>query len=97
MQKLEPIVSGLQLALEIAVPRGAREGDHVADVLHAGDVHDEALEAEAEALGTALRDQLAAIPNLPTDDVPEGADEAGNVEVSRWGTPRSFDFTRIVL
>ena len=52
-----------------------------------------ALEAEAEALGTALRDQLAAIPNLPADDVPEGADEAGNVEVSRWGTPRSFDFT----
>ena len=52
-----------------------------------------ALEAEAETLGNALRDQLAAIPNLPADDVPEGEDEAGNVEVSRWGTPRSFDFT----
>ena len=42
--------------------------------------------------GLSLRDQLAAIPNLPADDVPEGADEAGNVEVSRWGTPRAFDF-----
>ncbi|MEL7126271.1 MAG: serine--tRNA ligase, partial [Pseudomonadota bacterium] len=27
------------------------------------------------------------------DDVPDGADEADNVEVGRWGTPRSFDFT----
>ena len=25
--------------------------------------------------------------------MPEGADEAGNVEVARWGSPRSFDFT----
>ncbi|HEX7750774.1 MAG TPA: serine--tRNA ligase, partial [Novosphingobium sp.] len=31
-------------------------------------------------------------PNIPLDEVPEGADEAGNVEVSRWGTPRAFDF-----
>ena len=36
---------------------------------------------------------LAAIPNLPAPDVPEGADEADNVEVSRWGEPRQFGFT----
>ena len=36
---------------------------------------------------------LSAIPNLPAADVPEGADESGNVELKRWGTPRSFDFT----
>ncbi|MDX3908820.1 MAG: serine--tRNA ligase [Sphingobium sp.] len=35
---------------------------------------------------------LLAIPNLPADDVPQGADENDNVEVSRWGTPRAFDF-----
>lgn len=51
-----------------------------------------AIEADAEALGTALRATLAALPNIPADDVPVGADEAGNVEISRWGTPRSFDF-----
>ncbi|SEH19821.1 seryl-tRNA synthetase [Sphingopyxis sp. YR583] len=47
--------------------------------------------AERERLA-ALQDILAAIPNIPLDDVPEGEDEEGNVEISRWGTPRSFDF-----
>ena len=35
---------------------------------------------------------LAGIPNLPHESVPVGRDEAGNVEVLRWGTPRTFDF-----
>ena len=43
-------------------------------------------------LGVQLRDALAVIPNLPADDVPQGDDEAGNVEVGKWGTPRTFDF-----
>ncbi|KQZ60705.1 serine--tRNA ligase [Sphingopyxis sp. Root1497] len=47
--------------------------------------------AEREQLA-ALQDRLAALPNLPAADVPEGEDEDGNVEISRWGTPRSFDF-----
>ncbi|KMS57668.1 serine--tRNA ligase [Sphingobium cupriresistens] len=51
-----------------------------------------ALEAQDKAVGDALTAMLAAIPNLPADDVPQGADEADNVEVSRWGTPRDFDF-----
>jgi seryl-tRNA synthetase len=46
-----------------------------------------ALEAEeAEALA-ALNEALAAIPNLPAADVPDGADESDNVEISRWGDP----------
>lgn len=40
----------------------------------------------------ALQDMLAALPNLPAADVPEGEDEDGNVEIARWGTPRTFDF-----
>jgi seryl-tRNA synthetase len=35
---------------------------------------------------------MAEVPNLPQDDVPAGADETGNVEVRRWGTPRAYDF-----
>ncbi|MGL5631905.1 MAG: serine--tRNA ligase [Azovibrio sp.] len=35
---------------------------------------------------------LAALPNLPHECVPVGADETGNVEQKRWGTPRTFDF-----
>ena len=50
-------------------------------------------EAEVERLERELNAMLAAIPNLPAADVPEGADEHANVEVSRWGTPRSFEFS----
>lgn len=48
-------------------------------------------DAEREQLA-ALQDMLAAIPNIPLDDVPVGEDEEGNVEIARWGTPRTFDF-----
>jgi seryl-tRNA synthetase len=48
-------------------------------------------EAEREQLA-AVHDRLAALPNLPAAEVPEGEDEEGNVEISRWGTPRTFDF-----
>lgn len=49
-------------------------------------------EAEREQLA-ALQDILAALPNLPAADVPDGMDEDSNVEIARWGTPRTFDFT----
>jgi len=45
-----------------------------------------------EALQLELQSLLLAVPNLPHESVPVGADEHGNVEVRRWGTPRSFDF-----
>ncbi|MEA3542988.1 MAG: serine--tRNA ligase [Pseudomonadota bacterium] len=51
-----------------------------------------ALEAEERSAGELLTALLAAIPNLPASDVPDGVDEADNVELSRWGTPREFDF-----
>ncbi len=50
---------------------------------------------DADRLDKDLRDLLLTIPNLPLPDVPDGADEAGNVEIRRWGTPRSFDFTPV--
>jgi seryl-tRNA synthetase len=51
------------------------------------------VEAEAAETQASLDAILSAIPNLPAADVPEGEDEAGNVEQKRWGTPRAFDFT----
>lgn len=51
-----------------------------------------ALEQEERDLDLRQRDELSRLPNIPVAEVPEGEDEAGNVEVSRWGTPRSFDF-----
>ncbi|MEQ8923540.1 MAG: serine--tRNA ligase [Roseovarius confluentis] len=50
------------------------------------------LEAEAKAEDERLRDLLLSLPNLPADDVPEGADETDNVELHRWGTPPEFAF-----
>ena len=47
---------------------------------------------ELESIQVELDNLLLNIPNLPHESVPVGADEDGNVEVSRWGTPRSFDF-----
>lgn len=50
------------------------------------------LNDEAKAKDAALSDLLMGLPNVLADDVPEGADEADNVELKRWGTPRSFNF-----
>lgn len=46
-----------------------------------------------EAIQAELAVMLMSVPNLPHASVPEGADEAGNLEVRRWGVPRTFDFT----
>ena len=51
-----------------------------------------ALEQDERELEAGQADALAALPNLPADDVPVGADESGNVELTRWGTLRTFDF-----
>lgn len=50
------------------------------------------LEEQERTVSGELDALLASIPNLPFDDVPQGSDENDNVEVSRWGTPRAFDF-----
>ena len=48
--------------------------------------------AELEILLTKIKDITSTIPNIPDDSVPDGKDENDNVEVSRFGTPRTFDF-----
>ena len=45
-----------------------------------------------EQLQGELQAMLVAVPNLPHESVPVGADESANVEVRRWGQPRAFDF-----
>ena len=46
-----------------------------------------------EAIQAELATMLMSLPNLPHASVPDGADERGNVEVRRWGTPATFTFT----
>lgn len=50
------------------------------------------LEEQERKVSVELDALLASLPNLPFADVPEGADEKDNVEVARWGEPRTFDF-----
>src|SRR6185295_11896408 len=63
----------------------------MAEVADAKATIEAAGKAEAEAI--AKRDDLLArLPNLPMDDVPDGADETANKEVRRKGEPRKFNF-----
>ncbi len=51
------------------------------------------LEKTAGDFDAQLRDILVGIPNLPHSSVPVGKNAEDNVEVRRWGTPPTFDFT----
>jgi seryl-tRNA synthetase len=49
-------------------------------------------EAVEREIDQRLNAALAVIPNIPLDDVPDGKDESGNLEVRRWGQPPSFSY-----
>lgn len=72
------------------------QGQDIAPLLAEMDDMGSQLEAAKQALNH-IQDELHAIiaevPNIPDASVPIGADEDDNVEVSRWGEPRTFDFT----
>jgi seryl-tRNA synthetase len=72
------------------------KGENSAAVMKAvAGIADE-LKTSAERLDriqAAMSSMLMAVPNLPQNSVPVGADEAANVEVRRWGTPKTFNFT----
>ena len=51
------------------------------------------LELAAKTADEELANELAAIPNLPLDDVPEGVDEHGNVQRHVYGKNRNYAFT----
>jgi seryl-tRNA synthetase len=50
------------------------------------------LERNAKALEVELDGTLAQLPNLPADDVPDGADETANVERHKFGAKRDYSF-----
>ncbi|MDO4498185.1 MAG: serine--tRNA ligase [Coriobacteriaceae bacterium] len=52
----------------------------------------EGISARREEAEEALHQIMMCTPNIPHESVPVGADEDENVEVRRWGTPRTFDF-----
>lgn len=72
-----------------------RSGENADDLLAQMEkVSDQMKTAENELrdLQAVITNASLAIPNLPDDSVPMGADESDNVEVRKWGVPRVFDF-----
>jgi len=69
-------------------------GDADALVAEVAELKKQMVEAEEQEKikGAELEMMLLGLPNIPADDIPEGLDEGSNVEISRVGTPRTFDF-----
>jgi len=91
-QELQALRNARSKAIGQAKAKGEDVAPIMAEVTGIGDK----LKANEAALAE-VQQQLSAIalgiPNLPHESTPIGKDEHDNVEVSRWGTPRNFDFT----
>jgi seryl-tRNA synthetase len=81
------------LSKQIGAMKGRGE-DTSAVMAEVGGIGDEmkASAVKLEDIQKRLSDLLLGVPNLAHESVPVGNDEADNVEVRRWGTPRQFDF-----
>ncbi len=78
-----------------AIGAAKAKGDDIEPLLaEVNDLGEELKRCEqdlAELQGN-LRDISLAVPNLLHESVPEGKDEAQNIEIRKWGTPRDFEF-----
>ncbi|GLO60452.1 serine--tRNA ligase [Vibrio sp. MACH09] len=80
-----------------SIGQAKAKGDHeeaeriLAEVGNLGNELDDAKKALAE-LQTQLEAITLSVPNVPDESVPTGKDEDENVEISRWGEPKSYDF-----
>ncbi|MBN3749639.1 serine--tRNA ligase [Burkholderia sp. Se-20373] len=81
------------LSKQIGAMKGKGE-DTSAVMAEVGGIGDEmkAGEAKLGEIQARLSDLMLGMPNVAHESVPVGKDEADNVEVRRWGTPRQFDF-----
>ena len=80
----------------IGAAKAQKRGDDAAALMaEVAEIKDVIRELEQSEAGDAalIHAAMAGLPNRPAPDVPDGEDEAGNVEVLRWGTPRQFHFT----
>ena len=90
-QELQNLRNTRSKAIGMAKAKGEDTAALMAEVAGIGDEL-KASEVRLDAIRAELADLSMRIPNLPHASVPVGADEAGNVEVHRRGTPRAFDF-----
>ena len=78
-------------AIGAAKARGEDIAPLLAEVDHMGEELEQG-KAELDKVQNTLNDIALNIPNIPADEVPLGKDDSDNLEVSRWGEPRKFDF-----
>ncbi|MEQ9554449.1 MAG: serine--tRNA ligase [Rhodospirillales bacterium] len=90
-QEIQTERNALSKQIGIAKSKGEDATEILAKVSQSKDAQ-AAAEAEAKDAEQVLEDALSGIPNLPAADVPDGADESANVEIRKWGEPKSFDF-----
>ncbi len=78
-----------------AIGKAKAQGEDIQPLLAAVDSLGAELDKakhELHDIQTELQDLISGVPNLPAEEVPLGADEDDNQEISRWGEPQSFDF-----
>jgi len=90
-QELQNLRNTRSKAIGQAKAKGEDVAALMAEVAGFGDEL-KASEARLDAIRAQIEAIALGIPNLPDPSVPPGADELGNVEQHRWGTPRAFDF-----
>jgi seryl-tRNA synthetase len=79
-----------------AVGQAKSKGQDAAALLAAGESLGgqlQEVDKQLEAIQAQVSSLQLGLPNIPHASVPDGRDEAANVEVRRWGVPRQFDFT----
>ena len=90
-QELQASRNSLSKSIGIAKSKGEDTAPIMAQVAGLGDEL-KAAEEKLAYIQTRMFDLLAGVPNVPHESVPAGKDSDENVEVSRWGKPRNFEF-----
>lgn len=84
-----------QKRISKSIPQLKKKGEDVSGIMAEMKQMSEevkTLDARRTEVENALHDALLGVPNVPADQVPEGADDTCNPEVRRWGEPTQFDF-----
>ena len=95
---LQTATEGLQNERNLrskSIGKAKAAGEDVSEILSSMDSMKIDLEDKKEQLNLLqkeLNDYLLTVPNVPSNSVPAGVDDSDNQEISKWGTPKSFDF-----